>query len=197
MKRHAERGEQIAGRIEQAARRMGYSILQRSSATTGSEYLYLQRSGIYVTVRISDHDICYLPDKPTRLISLSPGGYSFQQALDLLQNPENIEEICLDPEIRRQWAEAERHEREQRQAVLKQTPAAVIEYYQSRKDNRNLRARIIAQELGLNAGDVYKALNHGKSLSGPKKNMDSPFAQRERQKIAAMCGKGEEKLNWR
>ncbi len=183
----------IADRLAATAKRLGYAV-DRQRATTGSVYLSCWRAGISVMIRVSDHPIVHLPEKARKIIDVDPQGYSYAEAVELLKHPDRVEEVQLDPELRRQWADADRRRREEWQAVLRQIPPTLIRYYRSEQHNKDLRARLIARELGLDAGLVYRALNGGRPLpsghGNPLKRAKKEFIEQERRRIIAAMETG-------
>ena len=164
---------QQAESIERVARKLGYSINHRSTASTGSTYLYLSLGEYDVEVRISDHGEVYLPKKPTRRIDVNPEtGVGVRAAIQMLRDPASIElvqERELTPEEQewtRQYFRAIRQERENFRRHWQELRATLRpEHWRRWRELGGGRpgARQLAAEIGCEKpGVLYAALTNGR-----------------------------------
>lgn len=129
-----------AGRIEAAARRMGYTV-RWQEASTGTVYLHCERDTDYITVRVGDHAEAYPPQRGERQVSVSPGEWTAAQAIDALRNPETVERYIPEPTTAEEYETRAFYKAEREHNMLRAT----------------LKAHRVATELLYQFGNVKEA----------------------------------------
>jgi hypothetical protein len=150
--------------IKSRIKKAGYEINRTQCASTGSVYIYIERKGVEVTVRVGDHAEMYPPAIGHRQISISPQELTVAQALRLLADPEaNIKPYYLtDEEIaeKKRWQEI-RSEKEKAKIERYELVRSIVseeDFARAKKHhNMNVCREIAAKYEGVNAGLLKSA----------------------------------------